>query len=319
MKPRVLLLNRSRKKQCGVYDHAYRMGKILEKSEVIDFIYREAESKEELLRILEQEGSFSSTVFNYLPFQDSWHVSVSDPRLGVKVGMYHDVSQYIVDQGKDPSFPLWLSLDPTVQTNKSNIIPTLRPLVEVQKVAKELSVIPKIGSFGFPFAHKGFHDVVKAVVREFDEAIIAFHVPQAWIYSVDLDREMSKWKNELVGHPGIQLEVSSNYLEDSQMVEWLSSNHINVFLYNDSLRPSPQNKSGVSSALDFAIPAGRPILISNSIQFRHANKELPIYPETTIKQALDLGSDSVNKLQDMFSHERFRKQHEDIFFRISRL
>lgn len=73
------------------------------------------------------------------------------------------------------------------------------------------------------------------------------------------------------------------------------------------------------SDLDFAISAGRPIIISESVQFRHVKNLLPTYPETSLRSALETGISQVEHLQEKFSRKQFKKQHDDLFIVLTNL
>jgi hypothetical protein len=141
-----------------------------------------------------------------------------------------------------------------------------RPL-EVYMSIFEPHNIPRIGSFGFGFENKGFQKIIQLVQSQFKNAIITLWIPFATFGDADGSqaRKIAKDCRDLISSPTIQLEIRHDFMPEEDVLRFLASNTINVFLY-DTFEGSGR---GCSSAIDYAISAGRPIAISNSIMFRH--------------------------------------------------
>jgi len=65
------------------------------------------------------------------------------------------------------------------------------------------------------------------------------------------------------------------------MVEYMSKNDINALFYDNI------ENVGVSAAIDYLISAQKPILISQSQQFRNFKSNIPVYPEKGFKYIID--------------------------------
>jgi hypothetical protein len=124
------------------------------------------------------------------------------------------------------------------------------------------SKIPIIGSFGFGFRFKGFGRIVEEVNKEFDEAVIKFIIPIP-TYAVN---EIQAVRDQCFGvtlKPGIKLEISHEFYDSSEIIQFLRSNTINCFFY------PPLPTRSISSVIDYAISARAPVCITNSAMFRH--------------------------------------------------
>ena len=122
-----------------------------------------------------------------------------------------------------------------------------------------------IGSFGFATNGKGFEKIIDLVQKEFDEAIIRLNIPFAKFGDTEGKRAMeiaSECKKRL-SKKLIKLEINHSYFSKEELLTFLSSNTINIFLYDD------MENRGISSATDWGLASGRPIAISNSRLFRH--------------------------------------------------
>lgn len=62
---------------------------------------------------------------------------------------------------------------------------------------------------------------------------------------------------------GVTLEASHEFLSEPELLDWLASNHANCYVRNQF----PSN--GISSVLDLALSAKRPIIINRHPMFRH--------------------------------------------------
>ena len=125
--------------------------------------------------------------------------------------------------------------------------------------------VPVFGSFGFGFSSKYFEQIVQLVQNEYDEAIIRFAIPFAYHGDVDghIARDVASRCMARIHKKGVRLQITHSFLTDEELIGFLASNDMNIFLYE-----AGQHR-GCSSVLDFAIPAKRPFAISDSRMFRH--------------------------------------------------
>lgn len=145
----------------------------------------------------------------------------------------------------------------------------IRPLFEGfvgQPSPQYYEAIPVIGSFGFGFPDKNFKRIAEEVAAQYDRAILRLNIPFAKYGDADgyhakqRAEEVSKF---LVDYPGIEVKITHDYLDHAGLLNFLSGNDLNLFLYQ------PSRNRGLASATDYALSVRRPIGVSNSEMFRH--------------------------------------------------
>lgn len=299
---KIIFLNH-KQKQCGVYQYGKRSGDILRKAKNCEFIYCEVES------LLEYENLISDMlpngiIYNFHPLTMGWlgsgllkkHTDI------VHYGLHHEGSPIV-------EFDYSLMVDSTYIDNEKNFsIP--RPLFENVQSKYIESEIPIISSFGFGFGNKGFGSIVKFVNDQFDEAIIRLHIPFAFYGDAD--------GNSVTNiHPGcygelkkekIKLQITTDFKTDIELLEFLSSSTINIFLYHE------MKGRGLSSVIDYALSANRPIATTRTDMFRHIYHTQPsiCVEDRTIPEIIKSGSEPLIPYRQMWSNENFINKYEYI-------
>jgi len=96
--------------------------------------------------------------------------------------------------------------------------------------------------------------------------------------------------------PGITLMITHDFFSNEDVIRFLNSNTINIFLY-DSLP-----NSSLSSVIDYALSVDKPIGISNSHMFNHIySDEICLY-KTTITECIK-NSSCLDKFREQYSHK----------------
>jgi cyclopropane fatty-acyl-phospholipid synthase-like methyltransferase len=148
------------------------------------------------------------------------------------------------------------------------------------------------------------------VQNEFDHAVIKLNIPFSKFGDKEgiLAREIAAACKKLVYKRTIDLQINHDYLEKQQLLSFLSSNTINVFLYDD------MKNRGISSATDWALAAGRPLAISRSRLFRHLFNCKPsiCIDDNNLKTILANGVISLKHLWTEFSPEMVLWDYERI-------
>lgn len=303
---RVLFTNHSQQ-QCGVYQYGARTAQILESDPRYLLMYSEVDNEQQLASAVEQFNP-DVVLMNWALGTQPWvSPAMIDAIPCKKVIFYHDdfneqlksfrADAFIVgsQDEDDPSRPV---------ENKYYVLP--RPIVERDIIVKPRGDIITVGSFGTGSTRKGFQDVVSRVCAEYDEAIINFHITGAYfdysngataLYVSDLCRQH-------VTKPGVQLNITNDFITDEELALRLQQNDINIFMYNHEV-PS---FAGIASSLDFPVGWGGPIATNGNIMFRHVLKD---YPEInldnyTIEEVLSLGNKVSLELRDQWSNQNLR-------------
>ena len=305
----ILLINHNLSKYCGIYAHGVRMANILKNSQKYNFIYCECNSLDDLT---EKITKFVPDViiYNYTEGLLPWAKNIKLKYPNIKhLGLCHDVIQQEIDSGyKIEGFDYRIALDPTLRTN-ANWFTSVRPLFGYTRNEFKKNELPTIGSFGFYFPHKNFAQLISVVKQQYDTAIINLHITKAHFSSEDVKNEFDRfkiWAKKFLESTNIQLTITSEFISDKEQINFLAKNDVNIFLYSQNFG------SGPSSAIDYAVAAGKPVMLSKSYQFNHVKNRLPSIMNHSIQNVIDAGNDAVLQLQNEWSEDNFLKDYERI-------
>lgn len=284
---RVLFISH-KKAQCGVYEFGKKITDVLALSKKYEFVRVECSSMSELQNAIAKNNPVA-IIYNYYPsvlpwiatkiskaFYKSNITSVKIPQIGI----IHEITQNVADSATsyrkkflfgrgsrliNTLFDFYIAPDPTLLLLNPLVYKTGRLVLRHRNVFQAPST-PTIGSFGFATPGKGFEEIVQLVQSEFDEAVIRFNIPAADFggdKSGAVARATAQKCESLLVKPGIKLNITHDFLTDDELLDFLAQNTANVFLYNHS------GGRGLSSAIDLAMAAQRPIAISDNAMFRH--------------------------------------------------
>lgn len=304
----ILFLNH-KEKQCGVYQYGLRTGDILKKSSRYNFIYQEVDSEAEHASIIANLNP-RGIIYNYHPATMPWlgnHCMDKFPNI-VHYGIHHE--------GTEPNIKFnggIIILDTTfIDTEDHFSVP--RPLFENINITPPITAIPVISSFGFGFMNKGFNRICRLVNAQFDSAIIKLHIPFAFFG----DRDGASVRNIYPGcyseirKPNIKLVITNNFLTDSELLNFLGSSTINVFLYDEMIG------RGLSSVIDYALSVNVPIAISKTNMFRHINTTSPsiCVEDRSLPSIIQSGSGVLQQYRDKWSNYNLISKYEQIIERL---
>jgi hypothetical protein len=273
---RTILFVNHAKKNCGVYQYGARIFEAIKSLPSYQFDYLEASQLQDLLDQV-KAASYDAIIYNYfyftLPFIDPKEVKKYAACLHICLA--HEIPHAQIASLTQDTFDYYLYADPTSPDNPYLFkIGRLLPKYHAKPAANSQKV--SVGSYGFAGELKGFDVLVKLVQDEFDEATIRINIPPNNM--VDNKGEVAqiieRCKNQ-VKKPGIRLEITQEFLNENQLLDFLASNTINIFPYYDKTK----SLVGIASAPDFAMAAGRPMAVSDCYMFRHLHD---IRPSITI-------------------------------------
>ncbi len=293
----ILFINHGLAKSCGVYAQGVRHFDSLVKSKKFNFIYCEVNSFDELKNNYNKFNP-AAILYNYMPIVLPW-LNGNIKNLNTKnVCIIHNITQELINNGQfryGTLFDFYITLDKSLVVN-GDIFKTNRPVYCVDFVEKSLNLENiNIGTFGFPFLHKGFQDVVKLVNDNFEKATINLHMTDSYFCNNETEKILSLCYSK-ISKSGIKLNYTNEYLSEMEMVKYLQSNDINCLLYQNI------NGVGVSAAIDYLISAQRPILISKSQQFRNFYKDLPLWPDFDLKYIIENYKYERNRVQNIYDN-----------------
>jgi hypothetical protein len=162
--------------------------------------------------------------------------------------------------------------------------------------------VTTIGSFGFGFYNKNFYKIAELVKNQFEHAKIKVNIPFAYFGDQDgsLARQEVKKMQDVLIDSNIQLEVNHDYLDEESMIEFLSKNDINLFLFDE------MKGRGLSSSIDYALASKRPIGISRCDMFRHLTdvSSSIFVDENTIQELIDKGTEVLNPIYNQNTNQK---------------
>ncbi len=259
-------------------------------------------------------------LFNY-PIQLRGWLQENTARLDIKcpkVLIQHDFStQEDADsRGLGGFFTDFVYFNPGLVPRQSFVHKIGRIISRVELAQRTISTeFPRIGTFGFATGVKKPEWFCKEIRENFgDRAKVSVHMPPNDV--VDPNGDSSKQMiNYIIGSlPGIEVTTSTVYKSKEDMVRWLSDNDLNVFFFG------PEQK-GLSSSIDLAIAAGRPIAANKVDAFAHLHGRIPSpfvedYPENQGLRRILSNGDTFSDLRDKWSPENFLAQWEYILDKI---
>lgn len=317
--PRVLFINH-RSRNCGVYQFGCLVVQSIAPSSAIDCHYREVDDEADFLLALD-EVEPQVVIANYHPATMAWLTRAVVRRTVVPIaGIVHEFDHGNCFLAESDRFTYRILPDPTVVSRLPNVFssPRVAPHFLLDyALSPSLAPPVTIGSFGFASGGKGFEHIVRLVQDEFDEACIRFHIPSSEFADPDgaRARETVEHCRALIRKPGISLLATHDFMDERALLGFLSTNSINVFLYEDQLG------RGVSSVVDLAVAAGRPIAVSESRMFRalHAVAPASRIVDSSLRQILHAGPVEILAAKAAWSPVVLRGCYEEIVRQILRL
>ena len=300
---RGLFINNKKAKD-SIYESGYMVYQCLSFSKQYTLDYQEIDVTNRKVK-----KGYDFYFFNYHPFTMKWlQTRHLKKELGFVITMILEVAPndpFVMCPEKH--FNFYCALDPTIKSQQNNVYAFPRPL---EKIDFELPVvvneIPVIGSFGFATKGKGFQHVVEAVNKEFDKAIVKINIPfgdfvpeseQYASYLGSLCTEKAK--------PGIEVQVTHDFMSKEELIKWCNSNTLNCFLYD-------RNMPGLSATTDQAIVTGKPMAVSANDTFRHITSYLPPYPVFTLKDSIEKSAPLVKQMRQAWQPEKFAEKFENV-------
>lgn len=306
---KVLFVNHN-KTRCGVYEFGRNIGQALKQSGRHVFLYRECGSESELLDLIRQETP-AAIIYNYHPSTSPWVVPELTRKIRLpQLGMIHEVTQDIADRADNRLFNFHIAHDPTLLLRNPIVFKASRlcPPYENKFAPPDVTTV---GSFGFGTGGKGFEKIVEAVQSEFDRAVIRFNIPFATFGDPDGDnaRRIAEDCRRRLTKPGVELQISHEFLDQERVLDFLARNTVNVFLYEDV-----GVARGISSATDLALAVRRPVAVSHNSMFRHLLDADPsiCVAEKSIKTIIENGTAPLEKYYREFSEAQLVWHYERI-------
>jgi SAM-dependent methyltransferase len=269
--------------KCGVWQFGRNLAEILGKNTEVKWYYAECPQFEHFVEAVKQADP-DMVIFNHhpatLPWLGGWHPGsihfqipsfLASSRF-VSFKLQHMVDQTVADTVEKSFYDYIIALDPTVVPRQPHVVKAPRFLAAESVAPAPDPEVFTVGSFGFATHNKGFHNLCNIVNTQFDRAIIKLNLPMhddPGTVSMATIQPVIDRCRAVITKPGIELVVSHHWFDNPGIVDWLSKNTINAFLYEDT--PG----SGISSCTDFALAANKPIALAKTNMFNNFSNMNP--------------------------------------------
>lgn len=297
----ILVVN-SIEKQCGVHQYGLRVGNILTQSKNNNFVYLELDSVESLkLSIEEQTPKF--IIYNrcgVLQWITPDLVDEFRQRGIFQFNLIHNAYNY--EQFFDAylhQHPYWKCDD-----KKDFAIPRPLPLYSKKEKQKNSDVIC-IGSFGFGLVNKYYDEVCRIVNEQFtiENVELRLHLTHGtYAGSNQQPERIFDACRKNITNPNIKLKITTDFISDEELLDFLGNNDLNVFFYQDY-----HDYNGISSVVDYALAVEKPIAINKSSMYSHILDAKPsiCVEDNCLKDIISNGFSPLKERKDSWSHENF--------------
>jgi hypothetical protein len=303
---RVILLNHL-EQECGVHQFGEQLYAALKPSSRHQFDRLNVSSVEAVERALATKPD--AVIVNWHPVTMGRYRPARGFGDGVPaIAILHEVTEGIAEGLQQDDFDYYVVHDPSARIKNpiifksGRIVPSFRPSRET--VPERFTV----GSFGFATPGKGFEALVARVNTECEDCIIRLHLTHSHFFDPrgEIARGVADRCRSIVTKPKISLEITHDFRTSEKIVEFLSENSINAFFY------STADDRGISSAIDLALAAERPIAIRKASMFRHVLDVTPsiLVEDRRLESIAADGFEPLRRLSQNWTAEAVRQDYE---------
>jgi hypothetical protein len=282
-------------RECGIHAYASCVYEILRLSDRHNFYFLEASTAEEFIE-LSHRHQITSVIYNWHPATIPWcspefTKNVSDLTQIMIIG--HELN----DQMKQfENIDAYLTIDPTLP-QVDNYYPGVRPINYYTDIQyRPHGEVLKIGTSGFGHFKKGLPFLIKILNDQFKTEPVELNIHFSVGHYVDASGGAARHAiqsalSDVSLNDNIQLNVTHQFFEKYDLIRWLNGNDINIFCHDHYSGP------GVSSSVDRAIAAMKPIGVNDSNYFKHIRKNEIDINQTPIKEIIKAG---IEPLKDIY-------------------
>lgn len=305
--PRILMVSR-KAEACGIAQYGKRVADILS-GHYKNLYHLRTNDPSEFHRVY-FTWQPTHIIYNYYSPILPWITDdlIADKRKKTKhILLYHEV-----DVNFTPDFII--DVDST-QPDKPEMgyYASPRPTFEDYNFAqKEPNDIPTIGTFGYGFTDKNFKGLTEVVCDHFERARIRMHIGYAEFGDSEgkqAQERLDECRNLIaMKNTGIILEHSHHFMDDIQLLNWLHGNDLNFFYYDQNIG------RGLSSVIDYALSARKPIAISRSSQFKHIlpYAEQFVVPGNNLRDIIKRGIEPLREIYNQHSNKKLIEVYSKI-------
>lgn len=310
-KSRIILFLNHTKIQCGVYQYGLRLFDVLKYMKDIQYRYIEVGEYSDYINTLASNTDASAIIYNYhastMPWLNAKTIQTNICNIGIPHESSHGFFNIIceIDPTQQSYGKIYSIPRPKFTTLLENYTPSTTAILDF--INYKLDDCDTFGSFGFGFANKGFDKIVQMVNAQYDKALIKFVIPKPVFSGENYDRQYQSIIDRCTQFntkPGIKLMISCDFFTNDDVLYFLKSNTMNLFLYDEMKGRS------ISSVIDYAVSVRTPFGISNSCMFRHIYSDNICLYKNSICDCI--ANYNINNINDTFNGDKLR----DVFNRI---
>jgi hypothetical protein len=296
---KVLFVNHLQER-CGIYQYGKRLFNCLMQDDRYEHEYVATNDKQTFIETC-QKFQPDVIIFNWHEATMRWFTR--------DLNYINNAKQFIVFH--EGAIPLDIDFDGCFSAAYHRYDPSQsiysipRPLIEFNPSVKQANTIPSIGSFGFGFVNKGFEKVCSLVQDQFNEASLKLHITTAH-FGQNNDQTVKNIINyckHMVTKPGIELAITTDFISDDSLLNFLHSNEINIFMYDDE-----PHRRAHSSVIDYVVSAQSCFAVNSSSMFSHLGEHWDSVniDKTNIQDIIDRGNSVAIQLQQQWSDSNVR-------------
>ena len=314
-KNRIILFLNHTKIQCGVYQYGLRLFDVLKNMKDVQYKYIEIGEHSDYLNAVTNNKDASAIIYNYhystMPWLSAKTIQTKICNIGIPHESTHGFFNIIcqIDPTLQSHSRIYSIPRPKFTTTTTSILENYTPSTSaiLDFINYKIDGCNTFGSFGFGFTNKGFDKIVQMVNAQYDKALIKFVIPKPAFSGENYDRQYQSIIDrctQLNVKPDVKLIITCDFFTNEDILCFLKSNTINLFLYDEMKGRS------ISSVIDYAVSVETPFGISNSCMFRHIYSDKICLYKTSIRDCI--ANYNVNNINDVFNCDKLR----DIFKRI---
>lgn len=293
-------------KNCGIHTFASCMHEILQTSTKYKFHFFEVNTAEEMLSLVDTHN-VSSVIYNWHPGTSPWCTPEFTKSM-TKFNQFLIKGHELYNQQREfDNIKAFITVDPTLPQTE-NSYPGIRPIAYYDDIQySPPSKVIKIGTSGFGHYKKGLNKLVDMVNSQFKGEEVELNIHFSIGQFVDPSGGAAKQAiySALAGglNENVKLNVCHDFFDKQSLIKWLNNNDINIYCYDYYDGP------GVSSSVDKALAAKKPMGINDSNYFKHIRKDSIDVNKTPIKEIISAGIEPLQEFYDKWNSETFLNQY----------
>jgi len=287
---------------CGIHYYGSNVYEILKISKKYKFHFVEVSNQNEFI---EKTINMDAIIYNWHPIPMPWcktniFQNVKKPQFLIHG---HTANHELIDFSGINEF---ITIDPNYhKVDKFNS--GIRPIIYYPDIKYKFPKQPyKIGTSGIGQGNKNVEVMLQLLNNQFVEPVeFNIHWSVGAFTGADknlLNTTLDSLKQQ--AKPNVKINYTLDRLSDYELISWLNNNDINIYIYPN------YDAQGVSSSIDKALAAQKPIGVNNSNFFKHIICDEINLEKTAIKDIINKGISPLTKYYKLWNPNTLLEQYE---------